>query len=304
LVIPSPSPRDVQALVQQLYERDAVAREAAIARLRILGGRTVARLSALVSQGPDPVARASALQALEGIDDPRVPAVALRAVRDDDLGVRLAAIAALRPWVVREPGAAIIDVLVPAALDRSQPSAIRLAALDALSELPRDILQPVLDQTHREEIDPEAADDPGAVQEWLTGHADAPLSQLHGLIARAREREHAEPQASRRREWLAVRGAVHAALARRRSRVALYDLREAFDAAHAPLPLDFLAAMAALGDAECLEPLARAWAAAPATEGWWRSRLVETAAGIVRAHRLTGRHAAVKRVRLKWRGFV
>jgi hypothetical protein len=54
---------------------------------------------------------------------------------------------------------------------------------------------------------------------------------------------------------MVVRGSVHALLARRRSRVALYDLRESFDAARSPLPLDFLTAIGTLGDGTCLEPL-------------------------------------------------
>jgi hypothetical protein len=85
--------------------------------------------------------------------------------------------------------------------------------------------------------------------------------------------------------------------------VALYDLREAFDAAEGPLPLDFLTAIALQGDLTCLEPMARAWAAAPA-ERWWRSRLQEAASDILRREGLSGRHAVVKRVRTKWPGFI
>jgi hypothetical protein len=124
------------------------------------------------------------------------------------------------------------------------------------------------------------------------------------LVARSREQEHAEPAAQRRQEWLATRGAVHAALARRGSRVSLYDLRETLDAAQAPLPVDFLTAVTTIGDATCLEPLARAWAAAPASEPWWRDRLAGAAAEIMRRAQLSGRSAVVKRVRAKWSGFI
>ena len=87
-----------------------------------------------------------------------------------------------------------------------------------------------------------------------------------------------------------ARGAVHAALARRGSRVALYDLREAFDGAQTPLPLDFLTAVTAIGDASCLEPMARAWSTAPPGEAWWRDRLADAAADIVSRLSLTGRN--------------
>ncbi len=101
-----------------------------------------------------------------------------------------------------------------------------------------------------------------------------------------------------------TRAAAHAVLARRGSRVALYDLRETFDAAQAPLPLDFLAAVTTLGDASCLEPMARAWAASPAGETWWRDRLADAAADIMHRTRLSGRSNVVKRIRGRWTGFL
>ena len=39
----------------------------------------------------------------------------------------------------------------------------------------------------------------------------------------------------------------------RGSRLALYDLRETLEAREAPLPVEFLAALSAIGDASCLE---------------------------------------------------
>ena len=145
--------------------------------------------------------------------------------------------------------------------------------------------------------------DPQTAREWIASHADASLSILHDIVVMARERERTDATAARQRDWMVVRGAVHALLARRRSRVALYDLREAFDAAQSPLPLDFLTAIAEIGDAACLEPLARAWAATPA-ETWWRERLSEAAADIMRREQIAPRTAVVKRVRAKWPEFV
>jgi hypothetical protein len=304
VVIRSSSAREAQQLVAELREADAVRRDAAIARLRVLGSRAVTRLSTLVRHDANAAARASALRALDGIDDPRVVEIAIGALRDADDDVRVSAVTALAGWVVREQGTRVMDALVTIALDRVQPSSVRLAALDALSQLPRDIVQPILEQTPVDASGPDGGDDPRDVQEWLAHHGDAPLSSLHGLIAHIREREGREPQAARRREWLIARGAVHAALARRGSRVALYDLREAFDGAQSPLPLDFLTAVTTIGDVTCLEPMARAWSTTPPGEAWWRDRLADAAADVASRLSLTGRSPAVKRVRAKWAGFL
>ena len=64
-----------------------------------------------------------------------------------------------------------------------------------------------------------------------------------------------------------------------------------------------LTAMAAVGDASCLEPMARAWSATP-DETWWRTRLAEAGANMMRREKLTGRSAVVKRIRAKWPGFI
>jgi hypothetical protein len=129
------------------------------------------------------------------------------------------------------------------------------------------------------------------------------LSEVHRLIVRLRELEQEEPSEPRREQWIRARGAAHALLAARRSTVAVYDLREAFATASRPLPADFLTAVALVGDASCLEPMARAWTAATG-ETWWRGRLTEAAADIGRRENLTGRSAIVKRVRAKWPGFI
>jgi hypothetical protein len=213
----------------------------------------------------------------------------------------VAAIRVLRAWISREPGTRVLEALTGVALDRDQTPAVRLAALDALSELPKDIVQPIFEQAP--DAGPPTFDEPASVREWVETHEDAPLSQLHQVIAFVRDRERGEASARWRQEWTLARGAVHAVLARRGSRVALYDLRESFDAAQEPLPLDFLTAITALGDMTCLEPMARAWAASP-KETWWRERLSEAAADIMQRTRLSGRSALVKRIRAKWPAFL
>lgn len=205
-----------------------------------------------------------------------------------------------------------LDALTALALDTSRHAAVRLAALDALSDLPRDLVGPVLDAARaaaRAAATPEQAmapplDDPLTARDWLAADGPAaPLSTVHDLIVRLRERERAEADASLRQAWQVSRGAAHALLAQRGSRVALYDLRETFDAAADPLPLDFLTAVSAIGDASCLEPMAQAWSVAD-RGSWWHNRLADTAGHLMRQAGLTGRKAVIRRIRARWPGFL
>ena len=291
---------EVERLVADLRDGPALRRDAAVARLRVIGARAIDKVSALLGSSQPSAARAAALKALDGVDDRRVISLALGRLADADAGVVTGAIGVLRGWVTRE--ASVLDALAAFALDPARPSALRLAALDALSELPRELVEPLL--PHAGTANVPTLDNPVGAREWLAAHQGVPLSELHEFIAHAREAERQETSARRRHEWLVTRAAAHAVLARRGSRVALYDLRETFDAAQAPLPLDFLVAVTALGDASCLEPMARAWAASPAHETWWRDRLADAAAEIMHRTRLSGRSNVVKRIRAKWTGFL
>jgi len=293
----------VKQLASALLDASADRRETAVARLRIIGARAIPALETLVRSDAPVTARAAALKALEGSQDPRAADLALSVLGDPDPNVAVAAIAVLRPWITRESRPTILDALTGVALDPAGTDVVRLAALDALSELPRDLVQPVMQQAARDALAIGAVEEPGAAREWLAAHPKASLSELHALVTSIREHERREPSARAIEDWVVTRGAVHAALARRGSRVALYDLRESFDAAQGPLPLDFLTAVMAIGDASCLEPLARAWTASPRDE-WWRSRLGEAAAEIMAREQLTGRAAAVKRLRAKYPGFL
>ena len=309
MVIRSSLAREVDRLVTTLTRGSPVEREAAIARLRVIGARAVDRLVALAGSGADPVARAAALRTLEGIDDPRARGAAIDALSDADVNVATAAAAAARRWVPSEPDARALDALTALALDRARPASARLAALDALAELPSGIVQPVLLRVAAEDPgmaarvgtdragDGRASGHPADMRTWLADHGiSAPLSEIHDCIVEIRERERHEPPGSRQQEWRTARGAAHAVLARRGSRVALYDLRETFDAAKAPLPLDFLKAVAEIGDATCLEPLARAWAATD-DDRWWRDHLARAAREIAAHEKLTSRHAVMRRLK-------
>jgi hypothetical protein len=195
-----------------------------------------------------------------------------------------------------------MEALVGCALADTQNVDVRAAARDALSQLPGDIIQPILEQAPAR-VEPRALD-PAAVHAWLAAHAEAPLSSLHAMITRIRTHEPQAANDAERLAWTVARGGVHATLARRGSAVALYDLRETFDAARVPLPLDYLTAVTAIGDAACIEALAKAWSATPIAEVWWRERLADAAAHIAGRLKLTRRHAVLKRVHTRWPGFL
>jgi hypothetical protein len=283
-----------------------------VARLRVIGVRALPRLLSLIRSETDAAVRATALGVLEGSEDTRAADAALACLADDD-AVAIAAIGVLRGWLSGDHGLPALDAVTGLALTRTRSASVRLAALDALSALPRDLVAPVLEQAPAADAivgTPDRGphvrdlDDPLAVREWIAVHgARAALSTLHDVVVRCREREKAEPSARLRQEWVVARGAAHGALAHRGSRVALYDLRESLDAATTPLPLDFLTAVTAIGDASCLEPLARAWDAAK-NETWWRDRLAGAAAEIVARQRLGAKNPALKRVRARWPRFL
>ena len=274
-----------------------------MARLRVAGSRAVPRLLLLLQSDAPPAVRAGALCALDGLDDPRAIDAALSALGDAAADVAAAAAGVLRGWVAREEGTRVLDALAGVALDQERAPHVRLAALDALRDLPAELVRPLLAQAPP--VDPRAiADDPEQVLEWVRADGStAPLSTLHDLVVRSGGRERETLPADARAHWQRVRGAVHAALAARGSRVALYDLKEALEAGAGPLPNDFVTAIASIGDASCLEPLARAWSASSG-DTWWQERLAGAAAAIVRRARLSGRSAVVKRVRARWPGFL
>lgn len=295
---------DIDRLITDLHSPDSIRRDAAVARLRILGNRALPRLIDLVAAHEPAGVRVLALDALEGLDDIRVIDVAFDALHDSDIDVVIAGLGVLRRWVAEETGTRLLDAITAIVVDRSRDARVRVAALAALSELPEHLVRPIRDQAPPPESAGPSLEDPVAVREWIHAYgADATLSTLHELVTRTREREHAESSSRLRSEWLEARGRAHQALAKRDSLVALYDLRETFEAATAALPQSFLSTAAAIGDASCLEPLARAWAAAGKNLEW-KHRLSTTAAAIMRREKLTGRSGAIKKLRANFPDFV
>ena len=275
---------DVRALIAALASNDEVQVESAVARLAVIGGRAVDRLSAAYSAAPREM-RVAILRALEAIADPRAVVVARTALGEGG-GVAVAAAASLRPLLEStdsHTATAALDALVERALDPSAERRVRLAAFDALRDLPasvRDRVAAALEQqagrvlpptssdtagdaVWEEAVDGRLPDDPAGLRNAVETRAGrAPLGVLQKLIDALRAQERHTETPARRNSWLGVRGALHQALALRGSRIALYDLRETVADGRLPLPASFLAALHAVGDESCLEPIAAAWTSA------------------------------------------
>jgi hypothetical protein len=146
--------------------------------------------------------------------------------------------------------------------------------------------------------------DPAALVEALQRSTeDIAIPALHQLIEEIGGRERGAAVQADRDEWTKARAAVHGVLARRGSRVALYDVRDTLASASGALAEGFLAAAELVGDAPCLESIADALARVPARldrhEQQWRDRLVRAGRAIVSREGLTRRHAVVKRLTRK-----
>ena len=332
MAIRASASREIDALIADLTGHKTVAREAAMARLTVIGSRAVERLILVVHSSKLPVARVSALRALEGIRDPRSLGPALEAATDADPSVAVAAIALARAFIRQDKGADVVDRLTTLALDQARAEAVRLAAIAALRDLGPATVAPLLKalaDDAKPAIRAEATRSPKTVRsaaapapkredadgmlaraadEGLPEHPDqlrealasasrtVTLARLLRIAERIRERESTEPE--RLREgWAAARAAAHLAMAKRRSRIGVYDLREWLGSARTPLPLDAFAALSMVGDSSCLEPIANRYAAS--RDEWSRTRLADMFRAIVKREAISRRHAAIKRVERK-----
>lgn len=329
MVIKASSAKEIDALVADLASDAVVKREAAVARLTVIGARAVERLIALATNSGAPLAaRLGAFRSLEGIEDDRALDFALAAFKDPDSTVAIAALNVARPFLRTPRGVKALDHVTAVALDRQHPARVRLAAIQALCDLPPATVEPVITAL-KADSDPEIAHafDPGsglvdAVQRLQAAadgklpaesaalrraiarsSADVPASALQQVIDRVRVQEGSEPEPSRT-GWMAARAAAHLALAQRGSRLALYDLRETVESAVGPVPGEFLAALTAIGDASCLEPIAAAHARAATgrpPNDWWQRHLTDAFRGIVNREQITRRHAVIKRIEKRWK---
>jgi hypothetical protein len=320
---------DIQHLIDDLCGADDVARQTAAARLSVIGTRAVPHLLTAFARCPSAVGRAAVVGVLEATRDRRgvdLAVAQLDAVTAEPQ-VQAAAIALLGAHLEGADAGRALEALSALLLDTRRQDLLRLRAIDVLARAWPDDLAPLRMRL---------ADDPnGAVRRWAAGTAatrptveprvafeailagesadpavlrdlvaeggqDTALSTLHRLVELVKTREDAARAAADRLEWRDVRGALHAALAQRGSRVALYDVREAFAAATGPLPDGFVESAALVGDAACLEAIADALAREPGgvakRDEAWRDSLVRAGRAIVRRERLTRRHAAVRKM--------
>lgn len=327
MVIKRSAAQEIQALIAELDAEDEVRREAAIARLAVIGTRAVDRLVAMLTSPPAAErARVSALRALESIGDVRALAPALSLLDSPRPEVGVAAVGVARGFLRSRHAAEVLDRLVALALDADRPDGVRLAALDALNETGSRVLTPIWERLCGDpslavrqraaketggvdplaEIEAAAAgvmpDDADVLRALVEKTAaTAPLGTLHRLVGVVRSREAGERSRTAKAGWLAARGAIHLALAGRESRVALYDLRETIAGAAAPLPASFLAAVTAIGDVASLEAIAPAYARgliAGATE--WLEQLKSVFRVVAERERVGSRHAVMKRIETKW----
>jgi HEAT repeat protein len=323
VVIRSSSAREVDALITDLSCDRTVVREAALARLTVIGARAVVHLTDLAARTTASApGRVAALRALEAIGDARAIDVAKRALGDDDKAVAVAAAGLLQRFLTGNRGADVTDALTATALDRGAQEAVRLAALLALEDLERAALEPLWEALatdssgsvrahaadarrgrHVEvasDVGPAPLDDPERLRRELsTNGRPVSLPELQRLIDRIRTREESESGAQRE-AWRRARGAAHVAVAKRGSRLALYDLRESLERSTSPLPVEFMAALSLAGDATCLDSIAAAHAHTGADDEWWRDHLSDAFHAIVRREKLTGRHAVMKKIQKRW----
>src|SRR5262245_15970752 len=147
MVIKASAGTEIRTLVEALDGPDEVHREAAIARLAIIGGRAVERLIDAYGRTTDRHSRVAILRTLDAIGDHRSGPLAQRALPEGG-DVSVAAVGVLRSLLDSSTSAAAgtaLDTLVTVALDRSREHRVRLAALEALQDLPESVRARVAD---------------------------------------------------------------------------------------------------------------------------------------------------------------
>ena len=327
MVIKASAASEIRHLIEALGADDEVRREAAIARLGVIGARAVERLVAAYTSSPSRETRVAILRALEVAGDRRTVAVAKDAIHQGG-DVATAAVAALAPLLDSAHAATaadVLDVLVTAALDTRAEKRIRVAAFQAIQhiphvgdqiagalrsdpdaginaaahEAPRD--KAAADAVWQDASEGRLPDDPTVLRDVaLTRALTAPLGTLQKMIDAVRAIEGSIAPGPKRDQWRAARGALHQALALRGSRVAVYDLRETIEEAREPLPVSFLAALHVVGDESCVESLAAAYARTPDEDARWRHQLGAAFRAIASREKITRRHAAFKRIAARW----
>jgi HEAT repeat protein len=333
VVIKASHARHLDALLGDLGAASASKRDAAVARLTVVGAGAVVPLAALVRSNDVPRTRIAALRAIEAIGDLRGLPPALAAIDDPDANVAAAAVATSSAFLRSARGSEVVDRLATVALDARRPEALRIATIHALRALESSTLAPLVAallsdplETIRgalgqvapisETVDTQTVaemtrlasadlgDDPVTVRAAIANaRAMLPLNSLVRILERIREREQTPPT-RQHGEWTAARGTVHVVLASRGSRLGLYDIRESLERATAPLPADFIEALRLVGDRECLDAIAaahpRSGRSGRGSHEAWRQQLGAAFREIRGRERLTKRHLLMKKIEKRW----
>jgi hypothetical protein len=299
--------------------------------LTVIGARAVERVSDVARDSRcTSTERVAALKVLGAIADSRALQCAFDALAATDDVVALAAVGIARRHLHGAQGTAAVDRLTRLALDVRRSATVRAAAMEAMADLGATTIAPLVDSLKGPSDDmirglvgsgrsggagpqgagrilESAADgrlpsDPDVLRRAIArAGKQASLTVLQQLIDRVRERERREP-VERRAAWTVARAAAHGALAARGSRIALYDLRDSFELADAPLPVELLTAVTTLGDAECLPSLAAAFTRADSrgAADWWRQHLADAFRTIAARERITRRHGVMRKILKRW----
>lgn len=317
---------EIRALVATLEDEDEIKREAAIARLAVIGSRSIDRLLTTYQAAPtSDRTRLAILRVFEAVADPRTLPV-IREALGGPVAFATAGVAALRALLIgtgEDASNTALDALVAVVVDREVSRTVRAAAFDALREAPADV---------RARITEAMGDDPDPVlrtratapaggrastdvvwQEALAGHlgesaeplldaardlaSHTPLGVIQRMIEGVRKRQDTA-DAPQRSGWRELRGQLHASLSARHSTVALYDLREAFEHTREPLPDPFVEAVQRIGDDSCVEALAAGYTRV--VDEAWRERVTRAFATIAVREKLSARHAAIRRTAARW----
>ena len=311
-------------LIAALGSANDAERESAVARLTLLGDLAFRKVALVVSdEQASPTARAAGLRVLAAMPGP-VPVQAAAAALQSDISTLVEGACQLLGRRARESGAdgaRALDALTGLALAPAAPSDSRLAAVAALEGLPDTLMRPVYEALAKDTSsglvsraararagqtwslaalqERQLGDDPALVAAAVRDEADeTPITELRRLIDTVRQRETAATD-SDQAQWRTIRGSLHEALARRNSRIALYDLRETFEFSHDAVPLGFLASAAAIGDAATLDSIAAAWERASADDRWYRDHLAAVFDAILRRERLSRHHTVLKKLLLR-----
>lgn len=320
MVIKASAAAEIRELVSALAADDEVSREAAIARLGVIGERAVTRLVSTFRATEDRRTKLAVLRAIEPSGDSRALPIAREGL---DIGGELAvAAASVLRGLLHSPDVRTstdaLDALLAAVTRPDGEHRVRHACADALRDVPAvraQVTGAMRDVPHASQSPGEAADaalaagwrdilegrlpdGPALVLAAVRARAHtAPPGALKELIDRLRAREE-QTEARDRPGWRAARGAVHQVLALGGSRLATYDLRETVERAREPLPPSFLAALHAGGDESCLEAIAAAYDRAG--EDRWRAQLREAFRAILARERISRRRASLKRIAARW----